>query len=296
MCPPLQIGSRAKTVPLLQLSKYLSLTVNTILRSEAKTLPAFLAASVATEPEEENLHFDSFRGYYSDGAYTAAPLPSVQNSFLEDQEGEEEDLDPQECYYESLLARFVNLSKLLSSPPPNPVLARLSCMNGPELALANWSEWRQHILYIPPTSATLSKVDQKGVILALRVLEASLSWKNLQKSKYIGAWAWSLLAKCREVGMMPSEEVAVLRDLGKRARNLVHELHTGFKNQKHDDEMNDGDVELNYGENPSLEQDSSYVAESSPEPGFLHGEGEQNLAYGNGPIDQKSDEETRISY
>ncbi|KAL9044118.1 MAG: hypothetical protein Q9214_002721 [Letrouitia sp. 1 TL-2023] len=263
-----------------------------MVRSETKGLPAFLAAPVATELEEKNLQIDSFHGYYSDGTYTAAPMPSVQNTILEDQEGEEEDLDPQECYYESLLARFVNLSKLLSSSPPSPVLARLSYTNGPELAPANWSEWRQHILYTPPTSATLSKIGQKGVISALRVLEASLSWKTLQKNEYIGAWAWSLLAKCQEVGMMPSEEVAVLRDLGKRARNLVQELHARLKSQKHDNKMNDGDVELDYDETPSLEQDSLYAAESSPEPGLLHKEGEQNLAHGNGLTGQKADEET----
>lgn len=266
--------------------------MNTILRSEAKTLPAFIVASVTTEPEKKNLHTDSFRGYYSDGAYTAGPIISVQNPILEDQESEEEDLDPQECYHESLLARFANLSKVLSSPPPKPVLARLSCINGPELALANWGEWRQHILYIPPTSSKLSTVDQRGVISALRVLEANLSWKNLQKSEYMGAWAWSLLAKCREVGMMPSEEVAVLRDLGKRARKLVHELHAGSNNQKHDETINDGAVELDYDEYPSLDQDNSYVAESGPEPGLLHREGEQNLAYGNGLTGRKSDEKT----
>ncbi|KAF7125195.1 hypothetical protein CNMCM5793_001304 [Aspergillus hiratsukae] len=37
----------------------------------------------------------------------------------------------------------------------------------------------------------------------------------------MGAWAWGLLGKCRDVGQLGTEEVGEIRDLGKRAAKIL---------------------------------------------------------------------------
>ena len=43
----------------------------------------------------------------------------------------------------------------------------------------------------------------------------------------LGAWAWGLLGRCRDVGEMDSEDVGVLRGLGKKASALSRRLRAG---------------------------------------------------------------------
>lgn len=47
------------------------------------------------------------------------------------------------------------------------------------------------------------------------------------KGKHLGAWAWGLLGRCREVGCMGSEEVGVLRRVGKRAVYVLRRIAAG---------------------------------------------------------------------
>ena len=75
----------------------------------------------------------------------------------------------------------------------------------------------------------LSQLTQESIICGLEVLESLLKLANLsgKRGKNIGAWTWGLLGKCREVGQMGSEEVGVLRNLGKQAVFLLRRLSAG---------------------------------------------------------------------
>ena len=69
----------------------------------------------------------------------------------------------------------------------------------------------------------LAQLPQETVLQALMIVESILTARNLmEKSKRVqlGAWCWGLLGRCREVGEMVSEEVGVLRNLGKKALAL----------------------------------------------------------------------------
>ena len=75
----------------------------------------------------------------------------------------------------------------------------------------------------------LVQLTQESVICGLEVLESLLTLANLRgiKGKRIGAWIWGLLGRCREVGQMGSEEVGVLRNLGKQAIWLLRRISAG---------------------------------------------------------------------
>ena len=75
----------------------------------------------------------------------------------------------------------------------------------------------------------LAQLTQESTICGLEVLESVLKMANLRgkRGRNIGAWTWGLLGKCREVGQMGSEEVGVLRNLGKQAVWLLRRLSAG---------------------------------------------------------------------
>lgn len=224
-----------------------------IYRIEAKTVPNLLVAplSPTSEPKRENLYQDYPRGYYSDGAYTALPLaPSTSHSTK--LVAQEDPLDPQEAYYTSLLSRFADLSSILQKPPP----ATSNAIPTP-----NWwnsSRWRAHILHSQPQPTRLASLPQDRVIHGLESLESLLTLGNLHgtKGRKIGAWAWGLLGRCREVGEMGSEEVGVVRGLGKRAVWILRRMAAGegFAAEEEVQEGEDGDGEEGGGQEGPLEE------------------------------------------
>ncbi|KAL8924830.1 MAG: hypothetical protein Q9172_002494 [Xanthocarpia lactea] len=209
-----------------------------MVRSEAKGVPNLLTSA---RIEGEDLYQDYPQGYCEDGAYTAIPRPLAH----ETTKIEEEDLDPQEAYYASLQAQYRSLRTALNNSLP-PVASSQST-TGMATKLNDGASsriWRMTILYTKPTSMLLSQLDQDTVVAGIAALERHIAWKTLEKESYMGAWAWCLLARCREVGMMGSEEVGVIRDLGKKARGMLRLLSAGLGGgQETQNEENEGQCE-----------------------------------------------------
>ena len=116
--------------------------------------------------------------------------------------------------------------------------------------------------------AVLVRLTQESVIWGLDVLESLLTLANLRgkRGKYVEAWIWGLLGKCREVGQMGSEEVGVVRNLGKRAVWLIRRIRAGdvtggtideldvnTEEEEGEEEEEDGDGEL---EEDNLQDDA----------------------------------------
>ena len=203
-------------------------------------VPNLLVAPTTPISEDEKLYADYPQGYYADGAYTAAPvLPSYPIK-----DNEIEDADPQEAYYTALHKRFSSLTNTLHSPSPAVVTSAQSFYS------ATHGTWRAKILYSQPTMALLSQIQQETVMRGLNVLETLLTTKNLVKGKELGAWAWGLLARCRPVGEMGSEEVGILRSLGKRAVWVLRGMVAG----RDEEAMAEEDVEFDV--KVELERDS----------------------------------------
>lgn len=199
-----------------------------VYRSEAKTVPNLLVAPISptAPPPKQNLYEDYPQGYYADGAYTATPLPfsnTSQKRTADDSEAS--DVDPQEAYYIALQTRFSALSSHLQHPPPLPANGVLNVPAGFNTS----KEWRDKILRTQPRMGILALLQQEMVIRGLEVLEDLLTAGNLRKGggRNMGAWAWGLLARCRELGTMGSEEVGVVRRVGKRGVQLLRRMRAG---------------------------------------------------------------------
>ena len=90
-------------------------------------------------------------------------------------------------------------------------------------------------------------MDMESVLEVLEILARMMSdvvrSEDTERIRRIGAWAWALLGKCREVGQLATEEVGVIRSLGKRAATIlrkVQETESYFANEEaEDDGLND---------------------------------------------------------
>ena len=206
-------------------------------RLEAKTVPNLLVAPHASETDEqENLYADYEKGgWYADGAYTAAPsgwnrcqtryFDSLATGLGEGDDEDDEDTDPQEAYYAALCTHYSTLKAALREPFSN------TPQSTTPLHSANHSTWCFNILYETPLVPALASLSQNDIMRGLQVLEHTLTAKMLGKlgeGKNLGAWAWALLLRCRDVGEMGSEEVSVLRGLGKRAMGVLRKLRAGI--------------------------------------------------------------------
>ena len=195
--------------------------------------------SPTVESKKSELYADYPQGYYSDGAYTAIPHPQSNSRHTHTNGEQQEDQDPQEAYYASLSARFTQLSKTLRSLPPRSAPANT------DVYYLDWKGsrlWRGKIRNTAPTMVLLARLTQESVVNGLEVVGSLVTFSHLSgdRSKNIGAWAWGLLGRCREVGQMSSEEVGVLRNVGKQAVWLLRRISAGEIIGGDEDEMDAG--------------------------------------------------------
>ena len=195
-------------------------------------------------------------GWYADGAYTAAShVNGTRSSPLASPADADSDVDAQEAYYAALLARFSALRRALArSPPPSANAAAqasdATIGNATQLA-ARQGAWSYVLRRVPPTARYLASLQQEDVIRGLGRLETLLARRTLMEEEgdggVLGAWCWGLLGKCRDVGEMGSEEVAVLRELGKKAlwvgRKMRLRIMEPRGNAPVDDDVEDREIE-----------------------------------------------------
>lgn len=203
-------------------------------------MPNLLTAAISSSAgEERELYQDYRRGYYEDGAYVAASSPSLARKT---QATADDDIDPQEAYYTSLLQQFRTVSSALRSSSSRSPPSHFTLTTADTLNTAPLKKWRTTLLYTPPTTSLLSQLAQESIINGISALEKYLDWKMVGRGQFVGAWAWGLLARCREVGVMDSEEVGVLRALGKKARAMVRASSAGLDGEEgsREDEFGSG--------------------------------------------------------
>jgi hypothetical protein len=87
------------------------------------------------------------------------------------------------------------------------------------------SQWRLHLQSSDPLMVQLACMDSESVLEAVKVLTGTMAQtvrsKSQDKILRFGAWVWGVLGKCRDRTELCSEEIAVLRELGKRAVTLL---------------------------------------------------------------------------
>lgn len=252
---------------------------------------------------KEGLNGGDMRGYYEDGAYAALPAPGsigisggLDDGMLEE---EDEDLDPQEAYYTALMDRFQALRSILHSPPPES--ARLvpkypigkgmvsAVTRANDLHGATHGQWRFNLTYTEPPIQVVACMSQEGVIRGLARLETILSKNNLHghvSGKVLGAWCWALLGKCKDLGEMSSEEVGVVRMVGKTALKLGQKLRmqTRMGQETQTEDVEEEDLE-GYEEPGDLAVEGDIAADVDTTSEVMR-ENEKKLVT-DGPVDEK---------
>ena len=256
-------------------------------RSEARTVPNLLVAPSANAREanggggEGSGEFE--RGYYADGAYTAIPTAiaptngAIGPSPLDD--GEElEDQDPQELYYTNLLARYKHLRSLLNNPhQTHPMLVTTPSTDDQAETLYNakHGQWRHTFLHTIPTSRLLAAMPQETVIKGLVMIETLLTSRNLlgQEGRNLGAWCWGLLTRCRDIGEMGSEEVSVLREVGKKAVRLGGKIRYGGRDAEEEQMVVDHEEVADWEENREVDDGGDdQDGKGEPDEGLVAGQ------------------------
>lgn len=140
--------------------------------------------------------------------------------------------DAQSSYYNLLKHRFILLRTTLRCSPPASSIADLDESHPitlPFHAKAARAVWTQLLYTAEPQMVQLACMDMESVLGVLRLLGAVMikcvKDNDATQLRRIGAWAWGLLGRCRDVGELGSEQVGELRVFGRKALNILKKLY-----------------------------------------------------------------------
>lgn len=208
-------------------------------RSEASTIPTLLVAPPQA-PKNNDSDSDSdrsiygnnvgdHRAIYQDGTWVAVDHDTTGGYYEEEWYDDEEDMDPQDAYYKSLLVRYDTLRKTLATADPQE-LAALVKANPQKYANVRLpyykSDWRYAFDNKFPTPALVAQIDDKTLYRALEYLAEVLA-VNETISKQKSTWAWTLLALVGERGTLDFYREGRVRELGHKAGQLSIRLRNG---------------------------------------------------------------------
>jgi hypothetical protein len=143
----------------------------------------------------------------------------------------------QDAFYNYIETHFDTLRHKLRASPSVQAVQTLDDQHPISLPFGNKfadKEWKYHLLNTTPLPAQLASLDSPSILRLLKLVEGQL--ENCRKSNIpnnLGLWAWSLLAKLDDVGLLQTREVSVVRDLAKMAiwvRMMHHKAKHGRSN------------------------------------------------------------------
>lgn len=182
------------------------------------TLRPEVAQSDQAEPDAEV--DDDEDGYMvEDGTYIGRPDAPVNTA-------EDDSLDPQRVFTESLKDRFYIQRDQLNTVPSAEKVAALGDHHPISFPQGNnkaYAEWHRLLSSKPPKAAQLQSLDQDSVFNLLTLLQKTYLVKERNLRNVTSAWIWSLLARLDDVGSMSNDQVYPLRELGKKA--IFLQLH-----------------------------------------------------------------------
>lgn len=182
------------------------------------------------EPIDRSIYTDGqgdARGYYQDGAYTAAPDPQTTTTHSS-QDGDEA-LKIAEAYFASLRYQFSRLRTQLHTPPPSHLV--LPKTHAPYVgpfgpSSRTFTIWTTRLLTTDPHPIQLALMDKNSAFRLLRVLLGGGKFlrSGVEVTERTSRWVWSLLARLPDRGELDHVETGHIRELGKRAAVLMHSL------------------------------------------------------------------------
>ncbi|EKV06955.1 hypothetical protein PDIP_75590 [Penicillium digitatum Pd1] len=197
-----------------------------MVRSEANSLPILFSAPTETT-DPSNQSSDRQRdlkqlepnnplpaGFYEDEAYIA-PAKDVNEIKAANSPSKLDELysDAQKSYNNLLRHRFLLLRSTLRCSPPAGAISTLDNdhpISLPRKAGSAHKIWRRLLVTVEPRMVQLASMDMDSVLEVLEILARMMSdvvrGDDTQRVRRIGAWAWGLLGKCREVGQLSTRE------------------------------------------------------------------------------------------
>jgi hypothetical protein len=166
----------------------------------------------------------------------------------------------QDAFYNYLETRFDTLRHKLRASPSVQAVQTLDDQHPISLPFGNKfadKEWKYHLLNTTPLPAQLASLDSPSILRLLKLVEGQL--ENCRKSNIpnnLGLWAWSLLAKLDDVGLLQTREVSVVRDLAKMAiwvRMMHHKAKHGRSNDPDNEHID------NYPNENAAQHDGNFV-------------------------------------
>lgn len=179
-------------------------------------MPDFFAAQQIDSNEHlYNIGIGDTRGHYEDGAYIAAPIvgPTLPHSA-------KTQMDPQEAFAGSLKERFLRQREALHVSPSPEAVANLEkdlLTSLPKNTNKTYGHWLRLLNNTAPRLDQIRLIDQPSVMRVLELVQRRFLILQKDITPITSAWIWSLLARLDDVGVMDSDQVASLRDFGKRA-------------------------------------------------------------------------------
>ncbi|KAL4921016.1 hypothetical protein BDW62DRAFT_208729 [Aspergillus aurantiobrunneus] len=265
-----------------------------MVRSEANSLPTLFNAPAAIVPQAETTKVtDSTQGekdetqqkgkieedqpssvqrpsegVYSDGVYIG--LASAETA------ADETFSDAQASYYNLLHHRFLLLRSILKCSPPSEAISALDDLHPisfPQSSRNAKKEWRRLILAVYPQTVQLACMDMDSV-LGVLVIVARLMSQNVRNGdavliRRIGAWAWGLLAKCRDAGQLSARHIGDIRELGKRAVTILRKLREQKEVQEEEENDYESDAE-NGKDEDGLPEEEEYEPTDTALPDIDH--------------------------
>ncbi|KAJ5878686.1 hypothetical protein N7455_002151 [Penicillium solitum] len=242
-----------------------------MVRSEANSLPVLFS----TDPSNptSNTHRDLKQlepnslplpvGFYEDEAYIA-PAEDADENKVAHSPSKLDELYPetQRSYNNLLRHRFLLLRSTLRCSPPAGAINTLDNdhpISLPRKAGSAHKIWRRLLVTVEPRMIQLASMDMDSVLEVLEILARMMSdvvrGDDTQRVRRIGAWAWGLLGKCREVGQLSTREVGVIRNLGKRAATILRKVQE-LENDEYEE-----DVDSSVADRPKEETQQGNLAE-----------------------------------
>ncbi|KAK3985951.1 hypothetical protein QBC44DRAFT_334165 [Cladorrhinum sp. PSN332] len=171
------------------------------------------------------------RGYYHDGAYTAAPSPpaSVPESPVPNTDWSSPDMVAaqnralRDAYYASLTKSFLSLRAILHQEPSSKLIAALPKDHGTEVGsfgARSWTfrVWTTRIRHTDPLPVQIAALDRQSVLKLIRIiLGGKFIRRGYELRERTSRWIWALLARLPDRGELGYDEVGWVRELGKRA-------------------------------------------------------------------------------
>ncbi|PVH94557.1 hypothetical protein DM02DRAFT_539218 [Periconia macrospinosa] len=215
-------------------------------RSEASTIPPLLVAEPeSNEDEEDRTMYNDGRGDHR-ACYVDGTWVSVDDPGYSDDEGSysSEDIDPQDGYYKSLLARYKKLQNQLVNSDPQE-LAALIHANPEKYAKIKMPSRRDGWLHTfeneYPTPMFARGISESNLFGALEFFGESLSHSDTI-SRQKSCWIWTLLARVGDRGTLDYTKIGRIRELGRRAGQFGVWLREGDQDNSSDESEN-GEVE-----------------------------------------------------